>query len=502
MEVPDDKELKLLLEQIGVTKRALRPPEAVEDRELSTAYAAYVRLLRRFHGCDFDDLLWLTWRLMVEAPKVAKHYRRMYRHIMFDEAQDTSRAQYETLRAMCGEEHRNVMMVADSDQFIYRFAGASDRWLAAFVKDFGATRHELTENFRCAEAIVGAANNLVANQPGRLPKPVMVPARSARGAVSAMSFATEQSEASAVASWVQELLANGLDPTTLHASEARSVRPEDICVLCRTRYSLEAILTEFKRRAIPYLFATGRQLVETREGQLVLQGLKILQNPADRVTRESILAAWSHKLLDCGVAELSPIEFFRRLEGTSEDVAPFARILAAPPVNTDGRSLAIVRDLIAAVQAAAERARALDANRALTLSGDAGTLQERWKQYAGHTMPDGRSIGAFLGEVALAGKSVIEGPGVRILTVHVAKGLEFKAVALVGMNEGTLPDYRNLSRKTDLADEQRITYVAVTRASRLLLLTRPRERMMPWGDTKVQSESRFIRDMGLTMDPR
>lgn len=500
-EAPDRKELKTLLERIAVAKRALKLPEAMEDERLATAYAAYVRVLRRFHACDFDDLLWLTWRLMVEAPKVAKHYRRMYRHIMFDEAQDTSRAQYEILRAICGDEHRNVMMVADSDQFIYKFAGASDRWLEAFVVDFGATRHELIENFRCAKAIVAAANKLVERQDGRLPRPAMAPAKAARGAVQAWSFATEKDEAIGIADWVEHLLAKGLDPRTLYASESPSVALEDICVLCRTRYSLDATLNEFGKRAIKCLFATGRQLVETREGQIVLQGLKVLQNPADRVTRESILAAWSHDLLDSGVAELEPTPFFSRLEKASPDIAPFARILAGASFGGGRSNTETVRDLIDAVEAAADAER-VAVNRALALSGDAKTLRERWRQYCGHTMPEGRSIGAFLGEVALAGKSVLEGPGIRVLTVHVAKGLEFKASALVGMNEGTLPDYRNMSRKSDLADERRIAYVAITRASRLLLLTRPRQRVMPWGDARVQTESRFIRDMGLTMETR
>ena len=90
----------------------------------------------------------------------------------------------------------------------------------------------------------------------------------------------------------------------------------------------------------------------------------------------------------------------------------------------------------------------------------------------------------------------------RVLTIHVAKGLEFKAVALIGMNEGTMPDYRNTARNDDLADERRVAYVAVSRASRLLLLTRPRSRVMPWGDRRVQHESRFVRDMGIHMEER
>lgn len=496
--VPDKKDLRALLERIGVFKRDLRGPEAVDDSDEAAAYEAYNGLLRDYHACDFDDLLERTWRLMVEQPHVAKHYRRMYRHILVDEAQDTSRAQYEILRAICGGDHRNVMLVADSDQFIYRFAGASSEWLDAFVADFGAARHSLFENFRCAKALIGAANRLVQNQPGRLPMALMTPAVPADGAVRAISFEDEEREAMGVADWVEELLTNGLDPSTLYASESPTVRSEDICILCRTRYSLEAVLSEFRQRRIEHLFSTGRTLVETPEGKLVLQALKALQNPADRVARESILAAWVDGALDGDSADVSVPEFFTRLAAASPAAAPYANVLR----TAGGDVTSIVRELIRQVDQGSKLAQSTDEQRALALAVDASALAERWKQYSGHTSPTGRTIGGFLGEVALAGKSVIEGPGVRVLTVHVAKGLEFKAVAIVGMNEGTFPDYRNVNRKDDLADERRIAYVAVTRASRLLLLTRPRMRLMPWGDLRAQDESRFIADMGLTMLPR
>lgn len=492
--VPGPKELRSLLERIGVFKRDLRAPDAVIDVDDATAYEAYNSLLRSYHACDFDDLLERTWRLMIERPQLAKHYRRLYKHIVVDEAQDTSRAQYEILRAICGTDHRNVMMVADSDQFIYRFAGASSEWLDAFVRDFGATKHELVENFRCAKAVINAANQLVSNQPGRLPKPLMAPAVPAPGAVYATSFADEKAESIGIANWVESLLATGLDPKSLYASESPLVRPEDICILCRTRHSLESVLSELQNRNIEHLFATGKTLVETREGGLVLQGLRVLQNPADLITRESIVAEWIGE--SESIAAPNSIDFFSSLIEKSRGAAPYASVL-----QTAGEDITVmVAQLIGLLQQEAKAAQTTDEQRALGLALDAAALKERWKQYAGHTSPTARTIGGFLGEVALAGKSIIEGPGVRILTVHVAKGMEFKAVALVGMNEGTLPDFRNVARGADLADERRIAYVAVTRASRLLFLTRPRSRLMPWGDVRTQLESRFVADMGLTME--
>lgn len=496
----DNAALKALLNQIGVEKRDLRPPEAIEDPDLAIAYTAYNSLLRRFHACDFDDLMWLTWRLMTENPRIAKHYRRMYRYIMVDEAQDTSRAQYEILRAVCGDEHRNVMMVADSDQFIYRFAGANSKWLDAFVRDFSAQRYNLFENFRCGAAIVAAASRLVENQPGRLPKPAMVPAQAAPGKVEAWSFSSERDEAVAVANWVEALLVQGLDRTVLHPSEGVAVVAEDVCVMCRTRYALNEVLSEFERRNIPHLFSVGRRLVETPEGLLVLQGLRVLRNESDAVTRRRIVGEWAGSRAVADIADLPTPDFLNRLATEFPATAPFVRILQE--AGTSGPVGSIVHSLVEAVETVGKDAQGTDDDRATALMADAATLRLRWNEYAGHTQPDARTVSGFLAELALAGKSVIEGGGVRVLTIHVAKGLEFRAVALVGMNEGVLPDYRNSSRPEDLADERRIAYVAVTRASRLLLLTRSRTRTMSWGATKAQTESRFVRDMGLTMEAR
>src|SRR3954469_6337399 len=162
----DVKSLRQLLQKIGRLKRDLVPPSAVQaepdDEKIArtdVAYAAYDRTLHLFNAVDFDDLLGLAYPLFIEAPGVARHYRRLYRYILVDEAQDPSRAQYEVLRALCGSEQRNVMMVADADQYIYRFAGASDQFLKRFLVDFEAERHRLSLNFRCAEAVVSVANS-------------------------------------------------------------------------------------------------------------------------------------------------------------------------------------------------------------------------------------------------------------------------------------------------------------------------------------------------------
>lgn len=134
------------------------------------------------------------------------------------------------------------------------------------------------------------------------------------------------------------------------------------------------------------------------------------------------------------------------------------------------------------------------------LAAEAATLEDRWVQYRGPLAPLQRTIGGFLGTLALCGRSVLRGPGVRVLTIHAAKGLEFRAVFLVGMNEGTLPDYRALDER-GVREERRAAYVAITRAARLLIITRAATRVTPWGDVEHLKESRFIEEMKLIMAP-
>lgn len=496
LETEGVKELRQTLVQIGMAKRDLIDPDLVDDdSDFSAAYSAYNRVLRRYHACDFDDLLWLTWTLFSDAPKVAKHYRRLYRFIMIDEAQDTSRAQYEILRALCGDEHRNVMMVADSDQFIYRFAGASDRWLEAFVTDFDADRHQLVENFRCAVTIVEAAKKLAAGSSRGVPKMIVAGGRPPQGVLTARSFPNEEAEAVGVLTWVEKLLEHGLDPETLHPSEASTVVPEDVCVLARNRYALTEVLEESRRRGIEVLFRAGRKgLVETKEAELVLQGLRVLQNPSDAVTQANILANWA-PAIGTDLTDAPVDEFFSAIS----DVAPssICKLFSEAVLSLDLTQL--LRSLLDALRELGKENAQGNDDWGFMIAGDLDNLENRWREFSGHVEPESRSLGGLLGELALAGQSVIEGPGVRVLTIHAAKGLEFKAVALVGMNQGTLPDYRSTSCN-DIADEQRIAYVAVTRASRALFLTRPRVRQMPWGDPQAQQESRFISEMGVAME--
>ncbi len=488
-----DRVLEVLLREIGRHKRSLAPPESVSaDAEsagisVRTAYVGYDRLLRRYGALDFDDLLRLCYELFTTSPRVSAHYRRIYRYILVDEAQDTSRAQYEILKALCGDEHRNVMLVADADQSIYRFAGASDRFLDAFQRDFGAQKHGLSENFRCGEAIVKVAQKLIANNPGRLSADhTMTSVARAPGCVTAASYADETSEGDAVADMLAGFLRNGLDPRWLHPEEEPRVEPEDLCVVARSRYSLDGVVEELRERGIPTAFRSVQsELLESRGYRFLYHALRIAHNDRDLPARASVVAQVDGRDIE-PEAELADI--LTRVSKSRDEVSPFAaRVLT---FIQDKASVERLLDALAGVPppiAEGERE---------VLERDAQALRDRWTQYS-RTNKD-PELGGFLAELALAGRTAIDEKGVRILTVHAAKGLEFRAVVIVGMNQGSFPDFRSLEGQA-LVDERRNAYVAITRAERRLHLTRPRVRVMPWGDSRTQQPSRFLQEMGATV---
>jgi DNA helicase-2/ATP-dependent DNA helicase PcrA len=503
------KSLRRLLAEIGRFKRDLVPQVAVPRRkteeiaEAHVAYAAYDRTLRLYNAVDFDDLLGLAYRVFTEHPRVARHYRRLFRYVLVDEGQDTSLAQYEVLRSLCGDEHRNVMLVADGNQFIYRFAGASDRFLKAFIDDFGATEVPLHLNFRCAEEVVDAANALIAHNPERVAVTTEMQSEAkAKGHVTATSYADELAEARGVVDFVEGVLENGLDPEWLNPDEDAFVTPEKVCILSRNRFQLREILKEMERRSVPYAFATGELgLFDSALFKAAYYALRVASNPKDLLSRRNLLAILATSRGE-DVGELErPVDAFLSAAALRNAESPGSLIafLASAWAERTSDDL-LLRGLLDEARRLAGLSK-VDELRAVE-EADLAIFSERIAAHRRHTEDGDVSIQGLLGDLSLVRRTSHESPGVRALTIHAAKGLEFAAVVLVGMNEGSFPDFRSLGSSGDVADERRNAYVAVTRAARRLHLTRPRARTMPWGDVKPQKLSRFVRELGIAMDDK
>jgi len=244
-----------------------------------------------------------------------------------------------------------------------------------------------------------------------------------------------------------------------------------------------------RARGIPVAFrSTQTELFESRSYRFVYHALRVAHNDRDLPARASLVA---------------------QIEGVATDPdAPLVDVLRRVGESGDEATALFASPLLSFIQSPASVEKLLQALADLPSSGkngegerevrerDARALRDRWGQYS-RTSKD-PELGGYLAELALAGRTAIDEKGVRVLTVHAAKGLEFRAVVIVGMNEGSFPDFRSLTGQA-LVDERRNAYVAVTRAERWLHLTRPRSRTMPWGDLRTQQPSRFLAEMGVAI---
>lgn len=491
----DRREAESILETIGRMKRALITPTAAPSRStglglsLQDAYRAYEGALRRNGAVDFDGMLTRTYELLAEHPEVADHYRRMYSFILVDEAQDTSTVQFEILRSICGATHRNVFMVADPDQLINQWMGADRRNLDLFVTDFGAATFHLSTNFRCADRIVDVANNLLAvDAPAARP---ITPAGRAPGAVIVSSYADESKEAAAVVAWIKKLRDDGLPPAWLTDVESSTVSPQELAILARSRLHLREVLAVLDAGNIPYVFRAGDVgPFDSDVYRIALDTLRVLANPRDLAMRRTLLGELGVHTAEGGLEDTAlagadlPVFLAavvnRGTMGASELLRPLVDL---PDI---GVAMTALTSALALEGTASELGELLRADREL--------LTTRWNSYKNST--ESRKWN-WSGVV----RSLVDEPredpeGIRVSTVHAAKGLEFRAVAVVGLNDGSFPDFRNTDSADDLASERRLAYVAATRASRGLLLTRPLARATRFG-ARAQDPSRFLKEMGV-----
>lgn len=493
----DRQGAEAVLDSISRMKRSLIEPPAAPISQtglgvsMRDAYTAYEGALKRNGAVDFDGMLTRTYELITGHPAVAEHYRRMYRYILVDEAQDTSTVQFEILRAICGETHRNVFMVADPDQLINRWMGADRRNLDRFVSEFHATTLHLSTNFRCADRIVRVANNLLVADGSKL-KPITPSAR-AKGAVLAASYADERVEAAAAVDWVTRLSNEGMPVEWLAAIEDSAVAPNELAILARSRLHLREVLAVLDAGRIPFVFRAGDAgPFDSSIYRVTLDALRVLANPRDLAMRRTLLGLVSSEssaaegdfdMAGGELAALLTVVVDRDTTGASELV----RALVGS--SNIGESMAALTQPLAAEAAESELGELLRADREL--------LAARWATYKNSTESRNWTWSGVV--MSILDKPREDLDGIRVSTVHAAKGLEFRAVAVVGLNEGSFPDFRNTSSQDDLASERRLAYVAATRASRALLLTRPRARATRFGP-RGQEPSRFLAELGIHAD--
>lgn len=451
-------------------------PEDELDRRVLDAYDAGLRACGAY---DFDDLLLLAYRLLSGYPKIADFYRRLYKFVCLDEAQDLNEAQYAVLTALCGDSFRNVMMVGDPKQSIYGFNTSSPDFMWRFRDEFGAGEIELTENFRSSQAVVEVARSLEPNYLVEAQLPV-------RGQTSVLVGDNEEDEAQRIVAEIERLVAEG------HEDIEGGVTHSDCAILGRTRFALMAVEAELKSKGVPYYKRlTANHENESDEIEDFLLALRVLANAKDRLHLAALAKRWKTVEPSPGT-ETEALPIIEEMSSASS--VPRAKAVAAALRAVAGRTQRL--DLMPGLDSLRSYADTLPEEGRRAIYEDAAVFTQEWDQYL-RSDGSSRTIGGFMSSKALGATQQASREGVALLTVHSSKGLEFDVVFVAGMAEGVFPDYRALNKTKEMAEEARNAFVAVTRSKRLLYLTYPRVRMMPWGDSRRQQPSRYLTSAGI-----
>jgi len=450
----------------------------VEDDLERRVLDAYDNGLRASNAYDFDDLLLLVYRLLSGNPKLAEFYQRLYKFVCIDEAQDLNEAQYAVICALCGESFKNVMMVGDPKQSIYGFNTSSPEYMDRFKAEFNAQLVGLTENFRSSKAVVDVARSLDSNYLVAAQLPI-------QGLADVVEGDDEEDEAKRIVDQIQVLFDNG------HPDVEGNIGPSKCAILGRTRFVLLAVEKALRERSIPfYKRLTANHENESEVVDDFQLALRVVANPRDRLHFAALAKKWK-------VAEPAP----------TNDAAAALASMASAAGGASARANAVVAavssvlcntarlDLMPAFTVLTSYADTLEEGEKLPIYEDVAVFRQEWDQYL-RSDSSSQTIAGFMSSKALGATQKASREGVALLTVHSSKGLEFDVVFVAGMAEGSFPDYRSTSGR-ELLEEQRNAFVAVTRSKRLLYLSYPRTRMMPWGDQRRQSPSRFLKQMGL-----
>ncbi|NET58221.1 MAG: ATP-dependent helicase [Symploca sp. SIO2E6] len=475
------KKLSEWFNTIEQSKKELYPPEAIKDNTKSRVYEAYNQALRSSNTVDFDDLLLLTYKLLTERPKIADFYRRQYRYICLDEAQDLNEAQYQVICALCGSEYRNVMMVGDPKQSIFGWNGADPKYLERFERDFQAKRIEMIENFRSSQAVVRTAQKLDPNYrvEGSLPIP---------GDIDLLVADNEKNEAVLVVNYLQDLIKRG------HRDIEGSLTLAHCTILGRTRYVLSKVEEELSQRQIPYYKQLSPQ--DESESDLLKDFelcLRLLVNPRDRFHLSILLNRWDIDEPSIPLQDrVNGLKLITTLTELATNNSQTKILLQA--IQALGYTEEVSCQFLPAMDSLDGFAHTLESEeeRALIME-DTQLWRRHWNIFL-RSQPGGKhSLTSFLSQVAMGTTQQPKQEGLALLTVHSSKGLEFDVVFLVGMTEGTFPDYR--AKGEALEEEMRNMFVATTRARRILVFSYPKTKRMPWGDIRQQQPSRYLTEI-------
>jgi ATP-dependent DNA helicase UvrD/PcrA len=479
--------------QISLWKNELiTPQQAVEgaanifERKHADIYTDYQARLLKAGAMDFDDLLMKTVELFRTHPDVLAHYQERFQHVLIDEYQDTNMAQNELALALAAG-HEQITIVGDHDQSVYRFRGADLRNIGQFEEAFdNVTTIVLDQNYRSTQAILDAANAVITNNPGRKDKQLW----SELGTGDRITRYHAEDEGDE-ATWVARTMQSLQNDATFMWKE--------MATFYRTNAQSRVLEEALMRFGIPYKVVGGTRFYDRREIKDAMAYLRAVANPADEISVKRVLGVPKRGVGESSVAKLDAlaasngwnfVEAMRHAEdagltgSAARGVESFVRLLDDLAMQLDGGP----GDLLQAALTESGYLAELEAEGSVEAAGRIENLGELVGSAREFTRLD-----EFLEQVALVADTddLDDDNRVVLMTLHSAKGLEFPAVFLVGMEEGVFPHSRALTEPVELEEERRLAYVGITRAQQRLFLAHAWSRQL-FGSTNYNPPSRFI----------
>ncbi|GMB09185.1 DNA helicase PcrA [Thermolongibacillus altinsuensis] len=503
---PKKYDPRAILSAISNAKNELISPEMYADqaaspyeRIVSNVYTEYQKRLLRNHALDFDDLIMTTIQLFKRVPEVLHYYQRKFQYIHVDEYQDTNKSQY-LLVKMLAERFKNLCVVGDSDQSIYRWRGADIQNILSFEKDYPNAKVILLEqNYRSTKRILQAANAVIENNMQRKPKKLWTENEEGNKIVYYEAM-TEVDEAQFVVGKIKEYVDLG----------KRSY--SDFAILYRTNAQSRVMEEMLLKANIPYKIVGGMKFYDRKEIKDILAYLRVIANPNDDISLTRIINVPKRGI---GASSLDKITAYAAERGVSifdalkeiDQIGLSARIMA-PLVEFRNQiehwgqmqHYLSVTELVEDVLDRSGYRDMLRAEKTLEAHSRLENIDE-FLSVTKHfeSVSEDKSLIAFLTDLALVSdidqlddsSEEQKSDAVVLMTLHSAKGLEFPVVFLIGMEEGIFPHSRSLSDDDEMEEERRLAYVGITRAEEELFLTRAQMRTL-FGQTNINSPSRFI----------
>ena len=528
--------IKLAMRELGMDDSAVQPRAALsrishaknrmegpdtfaastwnpKDQQIGTLYGMYLKALREANALDFDDLLLKTVELFEQSESVRDKYSEKFRYLMVDEYQDTNRPQYLLIQRLASR-HRNLCVVGDPDQSIYKWRGADLKNILDFEHDFPEARVvKLERNYRSTQVILDAASAVIAQNKNRKEKRLYT-------------------ELTGGARILYYRAGDDIDEAEFIARNARNALHEDVentvAVLYRTNAQSRTLEDALRRSGTPYKIIGGVRFYERKEIKDALAYMRLVLNPHDDVSLRRVINVPARGI-GKGVMESleavalsdggEPPPLLAGLQPVASNNSLWARLvhaldqrLLAPRAAA---SLAAFRDLLTGMTAmAAQESVSTALGKVLDQSGYLRDLREERSEDAEsrienhaelvsaarefETRNPEPSLGGFADELSLL-SDVDEEAGARdarvlMMTMHSAKGLEFPIVVMAGLEEGLFPHSRSADDEAELEEERRLCYVGITRAQRRLVLTSAARRRV-FGEYQSNEASRFIEEI-------